>query len=102
MINKAFEGDLAESSLVELTKDLQQLHWDQLEEVAIKKAEKTGVDTSNLSLKVISKDDWYSPEKFFAQVLKLIRSGAVKDIYEAVRLLDLELFEYQLSSKELL
>jgi hypothetical protein len=63
---------------------------------------KTGVDTSNLSLKVISKDDWYSQEKFFAQVLKLIRSGVVKDIYEAVRMLDLELFEYQLVSKELL
>lgn len=102
LINKAFEGDIAENSLVELTKDLQQLHWDQLEEVAIRNAEKTGVDVSNLSLKVISKDDWYSPEKFFAQVLKLIRSGAVKDIYEAVRTLDLELFEYQLVSKELL
>lgn len=102
LINKAFEGDIAENSLVELTKSLQQLHWGQLEEVAIRNAEKTGVDASNLSLKVISKDDWYSPEKFFAQVLKLIRSGAVKDIYEAVRTLNLELFEYQLVSKELL
>lgn len=102
LITYQFEGNIVESYLVDITYDLQQIHWDQLEEVAIKNAAKNGVDTSNLALKVISKDNWYSQEKFFVQVLKLIRSGAVKDIYEAVRALDLELFDYKLVSKELL
>ena len=102
LITNQFEGNRVESYLVDITYDLQQIHWKQLEEVAIKNAAETGVDTSNLALKVISKDNWYNQEKFFVQVLKLIRSGAVKDIYEAVRTLDLELFEYKLVSKELL
>ena len=102
LINKAVEGDLVENSLVELIKNLQQLHWGQLEEVAIRNAEKTGIDVSNLSLKVISKDGWYNQEKFFVKVLELIKSGGAEDIYDAVRKLDLVLFDYQLVSKELL
>lgn len=102
LITNAFEGRFTENYLVDITYDLQQIHWSQIEDVSLKNAAKTGVDTSNLALKVISKEPFYGQEKFFVQVLKLIRSGAVKDIYEAVRVLDLELFEYQLVSKHLL
>lgn len=102
LITNQFEGNRVESYLVDITYDLQQIHWEQLEEVAIKKVANTDVDTSNLALKVISKDNWYSQEKFFVKVLELIRSGGAEDIYDAVRKLDLALFDYQLVSKELL
>lgn len=102
LITNQFEGNRIESYLVDLTHELQQYHWNQIEEISLKNAAKTGADVSGLTLKVISKENWYSQEKFFVKVLELIRSGAVKDIYEAVRKLDLALFDYQLVPESLL
>lgn len=96
LVTNAFEGRHAETYLMDLINSLQQLHWDQLEEVAIKNATAKGMDTAGLALKVISKDYFYHREYFFAEVLKLVKSGTVKDIFEAVRTLDLKLFDYQL------
>ena len=102
LITNQFEGNRVESYLVDITYDLQQIHWDQIEDIALKNAAKKGKDISGLALKVISKENWYSQEKFFVKVLELIRAGGAKDIYDAVRKLDLALFDYQLVPKHLL
>lgn len=96
LVTNALDGRQTETFLMDLINSLQQLHWVQLEEVAIKNATAKGMDTAGLALKVISKDSFYHQEYFFSEVLKLLKFGAVKDIFEAVRALDLELFDYQL------
>ena len=54
--NAATNGD-GESYLMELIHDIQQLHFDNIEAASIKRAEKKGVDVSNLELRVVSKDN---------------------------------------------
>jgi hypothetical protein len=88
-----------EGNLIKVINSIQQQHLEIIREVAFKKVAEQGNDPDTLEFSVSSKDSYYSPEKFFVRVLELLKSGKVKDVYEAVRKLDFEMLKFGFKPK---
>jgi hypothetical protein len=99
LVCDSLDGHIVKDALAELIHELQQCDFDLIEQQAIEDANKKGISTDGLALKVFAKEYFiggYREEVLVDRLLTRVRDGKAKDIFEAVKQLDAEMFEYDL------